>query len=544
MAQPLRVLLIDAPSLPFKALAQVLRSQGFRVAYRELSEHLASYVALAASSDVVLMTTLGRQALPLCSQLRRVSGPELPILLLGDPSDAANLGADGTATGATSYLAPPFSPETVLEMLRAGLPSQPAETEAEAEAEAEAETETEAEAATAAEPQVEPGLESRDARAATSPMATTAPATTLAAAPAAAPATTPARPLQPPRGVLSSRQDVASVLATAALQQITGRLDLTGDGAHADHVRQIYFERGMPVDAAGNDVGARLESVLRRQGKLTAAQHGALQDAPPGSARALAARLVAEGVLKPEELSAALRAHLLAQVVGCFAWEAGSFQYVAQVTPQSHWIRLHGGAAALLLEGIRRKYDAPRLIAALGSVRSMVTLVEPADGLGAALGLAPALAAMVPLLDGLHTLEDVAAAVAQPPLEICQIAYVLVLLRLAKVTVLDLGQADVNSAEGDAIDRSRILAKYDQVIAQDYFDILGIDADASDYEVRQAHASLADSFASRHFSATIQQQMRAQLEEIAEVLADAQAVLQAQPQRQGYAAARLGAGGR
>ena len=227
-------------------------------------------------------------------------------------------------------------------------------------------------------------------------------------------------------------------------------------------------------------------------------------------------------------------------------WLAGSIQPHPEIqfrfrcyrTPNAERIVLEGGAAALLLEGVRRKYDMPRLLTVLGGISSMVDRRAEAHEVVQVLGLNEAQAAIVGLLDGEHTLEDVALATGEPNLAVCQLAFVLVLLRLAQVAVLGLAQAGT-TPEAEAIDRARIHEKYDHVCAQDYFEILGVGVDASDYEVDTAYASLAEAFATRRYPVSLQTELKRQLVEIAEVLEDAHLVLRDRRRRHTYASQRL-----
>jgi hypothetical protein len=76
-----------------------------------------------------------------------------------------------------------------------------------------------------------------------------------------------------------------------------------------------------------------------------------------------------------------------------------------------------------------------------------------------------------------------------------------------------------------AIDRERVQAKRAQALEGDYFAVLGLDREASEYEISRAFARLSGEFAPQRFAEPMRNELAEALADIQEVLAEAHRVL-------------------
>jgi hypothetical protein len=234
-----------------------------------------------------------------------------------------------------------------------------------------------------------------------------------------------------------------------------------------------------------------------------------------------------------------VRRHVEDTLYSLFAWEAGSFTVVPGTSVREEKIRLATPAAALVVEGIRRKMGLARLRALVGSP---ATVLAPArrDDASELLGeaeLAPEERQVAELFDGRRTLAEV-QEIAGSELVTLQVAHALqalgLALRLHRDGTTDGGRsttgvsspgASITGVADAFIDRERVLAKHAQVLEADYFEILGVRRDATAFEVRRAFEAARRDYAPEGFSAEVQRELGAELAAIAEVLVEAQRVL-------------------
>jgi hypothetical protein len=244
--------------------------------------------------------------------------------------------------------------------------------------------------------------------------------------------------------------------------------------------------------------------------------------------------LLAEGFLKRKELMPAVRRHLEDLIYSLFGWEAGEYEVVEDVLPSAEKIQLSRHPAALIAEGVRRKYDLPRLLRVLGSDNPIIefTEAERVNALTQQMEVLPTEQRAISLFDGRRTLHEVAEAARTDLLTAGQVAFALVALGAADVvnetvthTEVTIDSSLPDAADNIEIDRERILAKYEQVLDSDYFRLLGVRRDASAFEIRRAYERTLRDYESAGFAAELQRELSSELDAIHDVLGEAAAVL-------------------
>ena len=332
----------------------------------------------------------------------------------------------------------------------------------------------------------------------------------------------PARLLvQPPaqlRGGNLAELPAPRLLALAARARASGRFDFEGEVA-----RSIWLEDGQVVGASSADPAERLEEVALRLGLVTRDQHRQIaQSAAALPARRAALLLLERGFLKPTELTGLVRRRTEEVVFGVFADPEAIFRWVAAEVPPEERIALSRGALALAVEGVRRRWLAPRVDALLGGPGTL--LVPVAGGPAPAeLGLSAEERRAVALADGLRTLDEISQASPLDPLSTRQALAALVLCGALTVRLLQAGRPAGQAAA--AIDLARVKDKLDQVRRADYFTVLGVSRLCTPHEVREAADRLRAEFEPRRFAGLADDGLPARLAEILQVVEDARAVL-------------------
>jgi hypothetical protein len=325
----------------------------------------------------------------------------------------------------------------------------------------------------------------------------------------------------PPAELLAGNLDdlpMARLLTVAWKARVAGRLDVAGDASRA-----LWFEDGRVVGASSNAAGERTDEVALRHGLLTRDQHRQVAGAVTGLAsRRAAVLLVDRGYLKPGELTGLVRARAEEVVFGIFGEVNARFRWVADPVPADERISLDRAPLALAVEGVRRRWLAPRTEAILGGP---ATLVSPLPGGPSAdeLELLPEERRALAITDGLRTLDEVLAQSPLDALSTRQLLSALVLVGALAVKVVQAGRPSAQVSAG--IDLARVKEKLEQVRRADYFTILGLGRLATPHEVRASAERLSAEFQAERYRGHQEEGLPARLEEIRRVVSDAREVL-------------------
>jgi CheY-like chemotaxis protein len=384
--------------------------------------------------------------------------------------------------------------------------------------------------------------------------ATTGPATRIGAPrPDAAPDGVPAPHESGTIGV----PDIALLLGRIACDRLNGRLTFRRGLIK----KVIFFEKGAPVLASSNLPDDRMGEMLARQGRLTREQRIRGSRLLESTGRRIGSVLVEIGALKESELGPLVQRHFEEIIYSVFSWpetpppggaetpgEEGEWTLGPERVAFDERIRLDQAAPALIMEGIRRKYTAPRLLARLGGGGQVIRLATGGAALSAVLddmALSDEERTLARRFDGARTLDEIRADAQVPDDVPCGLAWALMAMRLASAAraVADMpaapapiARAAVNGTGERQIDRARILSRYALVQDGDYFAVLGLAREASAHEVRRAHQALSREMSATSLDPALVGELGAELGAIRAVLDEGARVLGDAHLRQRYQA--------
>jgi hypothetical protein len=340
-----------------------------------------------------------------------------------------------------------------------------------------------------------------------------------------------------------SDSDVAAQLGRLYLQRLTGRLVLRRDTVE----KVVYFDRGAPILGLSSDPADRMGEMLVRQGRLTPAQLAQASESLPGTERRLGVVLVERGFIKPGDLRVVVRRHFEEIIHSAFAWEDGEWA-LGPGQPDQEIVLLDQHPAALILEGIRRKYGAARLARCLGGGRQVFRLSAGAASTEILLrmGMTSEERAAVDLFDGARTLDEVCERSGAREEVVAGIAWALSVLgqldrierRVPETTAsavtatngaglhgLDRARPSPSPSPSSSIDRAHVLARYALVEEGDYFQVLDLPRGASPEDVRRAHEALMRELAPTSLEPSLVAELGGELRAIRVVLDEALRIL-------------------
>jgi hypothetical protein len=293
----------------------------------------------------------------------------------------------------------------------------------------------------------------------------------------------------------------------------TGRLRIWQEPTE----KNIYFEAGLPVMAASNDVADRMLAMLVRERVVSSSQQAEAEKVVNATGRKVGAVLVDLGFLRSDELLPAVRRHYESIILTLFGWTAGRWQIEPGLSAGPERTRLLRHPAALVREGLARGYSAEKIAAHVGSGKNLFAL----DSSGAAADLVaqmlpdPAEARVPLLFDGVRSLDEVARSSGLPDFTVWQIAFALScfgVLRPARSGGGAVGARDLQIAH------ERVMARYALAQEGDYFQVMGVDRQADTTEIRRAHQRLIRECSPEILGPELNHQLKEEVDTIREVV--------------------------
>lgn len=290
----------------------------------------------------------------------------------------------------------------------------------------------------------------------------------------------PAEPaLPPPPELLSGSLATCSfprLLTLASKVRATGRLDVATTPA-----RSLWFEQGRIVGAGSSARADRTEEVALRLGYITREQYRQVASLVTSlGTRRAGVLLLERGYLKPTELPALARRRAEEIAFGLFMAEESYRFAPGDRVPAEERLALERSMLALAVDGVRRRWTAPKIDAVLGGAGTL--LAPPSERPSSAdLALSREEEQLAELVDGLRTLEEV---MVDSPLEPASARQILA--ALVEVGALEVKIATPIEPEPDVqqIDLARLEGKLEQVNYADYFTILGVDRSCTRYDIK------------------------------------------------------------
>jgi hypothetical protein len=328
-----------------------------------------------------------------------------------------------------------------------------------------------------------------------------------------------------------AEHDLPSLLGRISTERLTGWLTLRRDGVE----KAIVFDRGNPILAGSNQPEDRMGEMLVRQGRLSMEQQARSAAILVNTGQRLGEVLVEMGLIKASELGPLVRRHYEEIIYSVFAWESGEWLLAPDRPEKEETVLLTEHAPALILEGIRRKYTAGRLLAHIGGADQVLRLpaVAGTSELLERMGLTDEERTLVPLFDGVRALGDVRNLTDAPEESLYGLVWALLVLgQLERVERASQEAAAPVDSSGDPgasrhdrerdrdrrIDRARVMARYALVQDGDYFQILGVARDATAHEIRRAHQALCRELAPQSLEPSLVSELSSELQAIRVVL--------------------------
>jgi hypothetical protein len=324
-------------------------------------------------------------------------------------------------------------------------------------------------------------------------------------------------------------------LARAVAARYTGALAFED----ASGIRRVVFRDGDFVTAASSAESETLVAFLAQRGDLNAeAAHRVARKVPPFGRHAGAA-LVAQGHLRQDELWSVLRAHaewLLARISELSSGAASLEREVPQRLQAEPGV--FGGAtgAEVLLEMTRRTAKPADALTRLGGREALIAAGD-ARSLLAECALDEAEQMLASQADGVSVGELLSRAgsddFACVVLALTELGILHVQGKARRATVQEPQPQSYDPLDAEAL-RQRVATRRALVDEGDYFALLGVARDATQYDLRRAYQTLRKDLDPERVLTAATVDLRDDVDSILEVLDEAYDILRDPVRRERY----------
>lgn len=187
----------------------------------------------------------------------------------------------------------------------------------------------------------------------------------------------------------------------------------------------VYFESGAVVHATMKNNPHTLGALLRKAGKVSERELDAAGEAQgAGDTRLMGEILVAQGAVTRRDVERYMRQQIESVVFDLFSWNEGSFTFTDGADK-----RVKADAAirvsieSLLMEGARRIDEWSRMGDRIPNADVVPRLARVREAPDSFIDLRPAEWEVLTLIDGTHSLRDIAAELAVSEFEVAKTVY-------------------------------------------------------------------------------------------------------------------------
>jgi hypothetical protein len=217
------------------------------------------------------------------------------------------------------------------------------------------------------------------------------------------------------------------------LARKSGRLTVRSPAR--DNEGRVYFDKGAVVHATMRDNPHTLGALLKKAGKVSERELEAASTAQSeGDTRLLGEILVAHGAVTRRDVDRYMRMQIESVVFDLFSWNEGTFSFADGTDDDVKMdAAVRVSIESLLMEGARRIDEWSRMKDRIPSADVIPMLAEPRDESESYIDLRPAEWEVLALIDGDHSLRDIASELAVSEFEVAKTVYGMLSTELIEV---------------------------------------------------------------------------------------------------------------
>lgn len=202
--------------------------------------------------------------------------------------------------------------------------------------------------------------------------------------------------------------ETADVLTFVNMGRRTGALELE----RPDQRSRLLFREGNPIFAATSRPELHLRELLVRLGRVKRKDLKRVTGTAIGTD--VGETLVANGILKEEELHSFVKVQVSEIIFDVFHWREGRFAFLDGEVPAAGAVTVEIGLQNLIMEGVRRIDERGRLSEQFPNLDMVAELVANPDQVKRVFTLTPEEWRVIFLVDGCRSLSEICRLVGNP----------------------------------------------------------------------------------------------------------------------------------
>ena len=278
-------------------------------------------------------------------------------------------------------------------------------------------------------------------------------------------------------------------------------------------IKRVFFKSGDVIFATSSNIDDRLGVLLLKEGKITLEQYLKSTNVLQQTGKRLGKVLVDIGAITPKELFDVVRHQIEEIILSLFTILDGKFEFFEGPLASNEVITLRISAANLIYQGIKRINNFIYIEKMCPPIDSVLNISSNPMNIFQDIALDPADKEIFSLVNGRDSIREILSR--SPTGDFETLRTIFTLLNIGLVNVKGKDEAPVNIAVEEIISEpdepltevflhevEKIYAKCD---AFGYYDILGVDRDASPEDINSAYYIVSKMFhPDRHFSQSTQ----------------------------------------
>jgi hypothetical protein len=198
---------------------------------------------------------------------------------------------------------------------------------------------------------------------------------------------------------------------------------------------RVYFDKGAVVHATMQDNPHTLGALLRKAGKISDRELESASSAQrDGDPRLLGEILVAQGAVTRRDVEKYMRLQIENVVFDLFSWNEGTFSFADGTDDRVQMdASVRVSIESLLMEGARRIDEWSRMNDRIPGAHVIPRLAQSRDESESYIDLHPGEWEVMTLIDGCHSLRDIAAELAVSEFEVAKTVYGLLSTELIEI---------------------------------------------------------------------------------------------------------------
>jgi len=297
---------------------------------------------------------------------------------------------------------------------------------------------------------------------------------------------------------------LSDILLGLQRSEKTGILEIRNGAIY----KKIYIKNGDIIFATSNQEDDRLGELLLKSGRITLEQYYHSVDEVKRTGKRQGTIFAELGYLKPRELAWAVIQQVEEIILGLFQWVDGEFEFKEGPLPSDETITLKISVGNLIYRGIKRINNFTYFKNLGLSMAAIPDYSDDPMNLFQDIKLEEKEREVLFLIDGRRTIQEILSLSPLDNFRTLKILYGLLSTKIIeykeenKIKECKLGELIMKEPEGeiDAAFVEKVEGIYNKLNSINYYDILGINENASPDEVRGAYYKKTKEFhPDRHF---------------------------------------------